>query len=325
MILAAGFGARLLPATNFLPKPCFRVLNVPIIVHIINSLKSAGVTDIVINLHHLGDAIEQVIHESDISGVKIHFSYEPKILGTAGGIKKAQDILGDDTFILHNGDIFSSIDLSDAVRFHKTKGAQATMVVKKGHHSAFIGLDSDGSVARFPYGRLSKNDGYKTMTYFTGIHILEPEIFDYIPDGVFYGINARAYPEMIADGHNIFGYMTDALWHDIGTPEDFLNVNFELLDQLYSSPGATTPYMTGGRSTGADDAHAPVLIGENVTIMDGCEIGPYAIIGNGCVIHEGCRVTNCVIFDGVELKESSDVSNSIVLDGCTLRVRGAKL
>lgn len=301
MILAAGFGTRLLPLTKSLPKPCFPVLNKPIIVHIIESLQAVGVTEIVINLHHLGDEIKKCVTAAKINGVKIHYSFEKEILGTAGGIKKAEDILTD-TFILHNGDIFTDIDFNDAVSFHRKKNSHATMIVKDGAHPSFIGLSDDGRIARFPYGALKDSTNFARKTYFTGIHILEPVVFDYIPPDTFYGINASVYPDIIADGYNALGYVTDATWLDIGTPRDFLDINFKMLDKM-------------GQAKSSNIA-GPSLIGKGVTIEDGAIIGTYAIIGDGCVIRSGATVTRSVILSGTVIEGSSIINNAIVSGDC---------
>ena len=297
MILSAGFGTRLRPATNHLPKPCFPILGKPLIVHIIEKLKNVGVHEIVINLHYLPDIVKETLEHHKVDGVTIHFSYEKDILGTAGGIKKVEHLLRGESFILHNGDIYSEVDLADAVRFHEQNSSAATMIVKvvdptAGDTSAFIGIDDKSKITRFPYGETASGD-YARRALFTGIHILEPTVFDYIPDGIFYGINDRVYPDMLADGHKAYGYVTDAYWHDIGKPADYIALNARLLD---------------------GDAH----IGSGTQIADGCTIGPNAVIGTDCVIESGCRVNNSVIFDGVKLEKSVVVTDSIILKNCKI-------
>jgi len=294
MILAAGFGTRLLPATKFIPKPCFPVLNKPIILHIIESLKSAGVDEIVINLHHLGEKIKECVDASGIADLTIHYSYEEEILGTAGGIKKVQDILRDDTFILYNGDIFSQVHLGSAIQFHKESGSKATMIVKEGDHKSFIGLDGHGKIVRFPYGALKDSEDYSISTFFTGIHILEPIVFDYIPEDLFYCINSNVYPDILSDGHEAFGYVTDSFWHDIGTPVDFLSVNAAMLSGI------------------------EFMAGEGTVIDNQSRIGPDVIIGSRCTVRENCTVRGSVIFDDVELKSRSNINNAIILDGCVV-------
>jgi NDP-sugar pyrophosphorylase family protein len=295
MILAAGFGTRLLPATMYVPKPCFPILNRPIIARIIDNVVKAGVSEIVINLHHLSDRVKEAVEADKPDGVTVHYSFERDILGTAGGIKKVEEILGDGPFILHNGDIFSAVDLKDAVRFHKESASKATMILKEGDHPAFIGLDADRKITRFPYGALSSSTDYSVKTYFTGIHILEPVVFDYIPAEKFYCINSDVYPKLIADGHPAYGYVTDAVWHDIGTPNDYLSVNRELLlgDDFLAGPGTR--------------------------IGEGCVIGPNTVIGDGCVIGDNCSIQDSVLFDGVTVGDSALIRGSIILDGLSVQ------
>ena len=315
MILAAGFGTRLLPETKFYPKTCFPVLNKPIIIHIIDSLKEIGVNEVVINLHHLSDKIKSVVGSFKPEDMKVHFSYEKEILGTAGGIKKVEEILRDDTFVLHNGDIFSSVGLKDAVEFHKKNKSIATMIVKEGDHPSFIGLDDDFAITRFPYGALKKSKDYTLKTFFTGIHILEPDVFDYIPPGIPCGINSLAYRDMLKDGHNIYGYVTDAYWHDIGSPRDYLDTNFHQLD---SDRKSKPPLKYSSMTERVFSVIEPSLISEDVVIKKGCNIGPYAVVGNGCIIGENCDISGSVIFDNAVIKRSSSVKDSIILDGCVI-------
>jgi mannose-1-phosphate guanylyltransferase/mannose-1-phosphate guanylyltransferase/phosphomannomutase len=315
MILAAGFGTRLLPATKFYPKTCFPVLNRPIIIHIMDNLKRAGVKETVINLHHLSDKIKSVVESFKPKDMKVHFSYEEEILGTAGGIKKVENILCDDTFILYNGDIFSRVDLKAAVKFHKKNKSKATMIVKEGGHPSFIGLDNKFAIKRFPYGELKESKDYTLKTFFTGIHILEPGVFDYIPPDIPCGINSLAYPDMLKNGHNIYGYVTDAYWQDIGTPQDYIVTNFcQLDDKKVKEMKFKSSFSYGNDSSIIE----PSLVGKGVVIERGCTIGPYAVIGNGCVIGKDCNISGSIIFDDVVIKRSSSVKNSIILEGCVI-------
>lgn len=294
MILAAGLGTRLLPATEYLPKPCFPILNIPLIVRIVEKLRGVGVSELVINLHHLPDIVEKLLEEYSVLDDTVHLSFEEEILGTAGGIKKVEHILKDDTFILHNGDIYSEADLKDALRFHNEKGSKATMVVTECAEGEggvpFIGLDDDGRITCFPYGAL-RSGSYAKRTHFSGIHILDPVVFDYIPADKFYGINDRVYPDMLSDRHGIYGYVSKGYWHDIGNKNDYIKLNSRLL---------------GGRG---------FLAGEGTTIAEGCEIGPNVVIGKGCVIESGCVISDSIVFDDVIVEGGAIVRDSIVLKG----------
>jgi NDP-sugar pyrophosphorylase family protein len=131
MVLAAGFGTRLQPLTRILPKPMFPVLGRPLLSHTFDLLRSANISEAVVNTHHLPDCITDCFANKKPSNLNLHFSHEEKILGTAGGIKKVQGFLGDGPFILINSDILTDIDLNRVIEFHKKNNTKLTHVDKQ--------------------------------------------------------------------------------------------------------------------------------------------------------------------------------------------------
>ena len=131
MILAAGFGTRLKPLTLGLPKPMFPVLNRPLLEHTLNFLSSNGIQDIIVNVHHLPEKIVEHFGDGTDFGVHLQFSREEEILGTAGGLKKAQSFLEKETFLVMNSDVLADIDLDKVLSFHKEKKSCLTLVVRK--------------------------------------------------------------------------------------------------------------------------------------------------------------------------------------------------
>ena len=131
MILAAGFGARLKPLTLRLPKPMFPVLNQPLLEHTLKFLSSQGIQDIIVNVHHLPKKIVEHFGDGSYFGVRLVFSIEEKILGTAGGLKKAEEILQKETFLVMNSDVLADINLANILKFHKEKNAYLTLVVRQ--------------------------------------------------------------------------------------------------------------------------------------------------------------------------------------------------
>lgn len=218
MILAAGLGTRLRPLTNDIPKPLLPVGGQPLIYHQLHLLKKHGITDVFINVHYLGDKIIEKVGTGDRFGMKITYSEEPEILGTGGGIKKIQSALGDGTFIVMNGDILVSLDLEKLLSFHQKKGGSATLVLRKEEQLEAFGVievdikdqirDILGQV------RSIEEPGIRRLM-FTGIHVMEPQVLDYVPSGQFYSI-IDAYIEMLRQDKKIIGYLMDGYWNDIG-------------------------------------------------------------------------------------------------------------
>ena len=184
----------------------------------------------VINLHHLAEQIRENLGDGSSFGMSITYSFEPEILGTGGGIKKAEEFLSDSAFIVINSDILIDIDLSDALHFHKEKKSIATMVLRKDENVekyGAIGIDNENRIRQFL--NIIKSDEAVTRLMFTGIHILEPKVFAYLPENGC--INRLAYPEMIKKGERVFGYVMDGYWRDLGTPEAFSSAKKELMER----------------------------------------------------------------------------------------------
>src|SRR3954462_15895813 len=185
MVLCAGFGTRLRPLTDAVPKPLVPLCGVPLLRYNFALLKNAGVTSIVINTHHLGAAMEKGAQSiaADL-GLPLSVSREEKhILGTGGGVRKAQSMLGSGTFFLLNGDMLFDVDLAAALEAHRQAGAVATMVLApypKGATYGAVEVDAGFNVRRIA-GRGAPIEPGLTKMHFTGVHVLEPEILARLP------------------------------------------------------------------------------------------------------------------------------------------------
>jgi NDP-sugar pyrophosphorylase family protein len=204
MILAAGFGMRLRPLTQIIPKPLIDINGKPVIVYTLEALKQAGVKDVVINLHHLGQMIKQTLGNGSKFGMNIQYSPEIEIQGTGGALLHARRFLNE-PFYLINGDILFDLDLRILPSILKEKGAQAVIC------SLFTPLPD-------------------TVPYiFTGIQFLKPEAISYIPTNIKQpSTTIHMYPGMLNDGKIIAGYIHNGLWIDIGTPQ-----NLEIAKRLF--------------------------------------------------------------------------------------------
>ena len=216
MILAAGFGTRLKPLTNDLPKPLFPVLNRPILEHALHFLSKNGIKDIAINLHHKSEKIIDYFGDGKDFGVNLHFSKEEKILGTAGGIKKLQSFFKNETFLVINSDILADVDLNNVLKFHKDKKSKLTLVVRQDPNAEkydSIQRIDEGRIVHF-LGRSIKNSEPTTQVMFTGIQIMEPEIFSRIPENKFCGTVEDVFPGMIQDELPVYSFLHKGYWID---------------------------------------------------------------------------------------------------------------
>ncbi|HXC62365.1 MAG TPA: NDP-sugar synthase [Nitrospiria bacterium] len=229
IVLAAGFGTRLRPLTNNTPKPLLPVGDRPLIQYNLQLLKKYGITEVAINLHYHGEKIREALGDGRQLGMQILYSEEPEILGTGGGMKKAARFLSDGTFLAINGDILVDINLDKVVEFHRLKKAAATMVLREDPQVDTYGaieLDSEDRIRRF-LGR-PVWQGKKLSPYmFTGIHVLEPRILEYIPSHGFSPIT-DAYVAMLKKNEGLFGYLMKGYWRDLGTPESYQQAKTEI-------------------------------------------------------------------------------------------------
>jgi NDP-sugar pyrophosphorylase family protein len=310
MVLAAGLGTRLRPLTSVIPKPLVPIANRPLLEYTFALLAGAGVREAIVNTHHLPDSFEQGLRSLDASGLALHLSRERRILGTAGGLKKAESFLDGGTFLMLNGDFLVDIDLLRVLDFHKKQGASATMVLLPDEASGVIGVDPDGVIRRFIEPRPAGEPADRLSCGFTGIHVLEPEVFPLIPPNKPWEINRQVYPDLIARGRRICGYVHRGYWREAGSPEGYLAANREVVagraGALVPRPGAGAASLAGACCS------APVLVGRGVRAGTDVVIGPETVVGPEVRIGDGARIRRSVILEGSEVPAGAD------LDGATL-------
>jgi len=287
MILAAGLGTRLRPLTDVRPKPLVPVLNRPVLERTITYLISQGITRVVVNAHHHAQGLMDFLQGGLAFGIPAEVRFEPRILGTGGGIRNVSDFWGEDTLLVINGDIVTTIDLAPAVRFHRQSGAAATLLLHE--HPAFqqVLVDEAGQVrdiASKPcLGRLA----------FTGIHIVEPEMRRWIPETGFSNI-ITCYREMIAAGESPAGFVTQGYyWRDIGTIESYLLANQE------ASEGA-------------------VHVGENCAVDPAARLEGWCVIGARSRVGPGASIARSVLWDEVTVEKGVRIEDSVVTAGRTV-------
>ncbi|MGP0566563.1 MULTISPECIES: sugar phosphate nucleotidyltransferase [unclassified Nitrospina] len=316
MILAAGFGTRLRPLTLHTPKPMVPVMNRPMLEHTLELLRGQGINDLTINLHHLPDQVTAYFREGGGFGVHINWSKEEAILGTAGGIKKAQKFLDGAPFLVMNSDVFADIDLTRVRAFHEEKKAVLTLVLKEGDSPETcdpIQIDDGGRIVHMP-GVPSKSTPETDHRYtFTGIQIMDPRVFDYMAEGVFSGTTTDVFPQMIEEGLPVYGYIHEDYWIDIGQPASYHRVHRDLLDGTarWRLPEASAD---PGRAT----IIPPLHIGNDCTIAASARLGPYTVLADGCVIGENVTVDNTICWQGVTLEADAQVTRSVLGDGVTV-------
>ena len=222
MILAAGLGARLRPLTDALPKPLLPIAGRPLIVWNLLLLRRHGITDVIINLHHLGHLIEQALGDGSPFGMRIAYSKEPVLLGTGGGLKQAEPFFGGEPFVVLNGDTLFDMDLGELTAVHRRSHAVATMAVRadpEPERWGAVELDAACHVLRITgRGKADRKPGEKRM--FAGVHLMHPRLLAAVPAGRESSI-IEAYVRAIQAGETVAGCELSGYWSDIGTPERY--------------------------------------------------------------------------------------------------------
>ena len=242
MILAAGEGTRLRPITETVPKALIEVGGRPLIDYALDTVRRAGLSEVVINLHYLGDMIRAHVGDGSAHGLRALYSSEEPLLGSGGDIVHARGLLGDSSFVTLNADTIVDVDLEAIAAYHRNKGAIATMVLRKDPRMAEFGLirtDADGRIRRFlaHTGPGGPGDDALDAFMYSGVQVLEPQVFRYMPAEGPFSITAVTYPDMLAADQPLYGYPFEGRWITVGTPAELETANRTLSGSLDSREG----------------------------------------------------------------------------------------
>jgi NDP-sugar pyrophosphorylase family protein len=230
MVLAAGRGTRLAPITDTTPKPLVPVAGRPFLDHILAFLRTGGITDVVINLHHLGERIAAHVGDGAAHGLRVRYSWEAPILDTGGGIKRAEALLGGEPFVVLNGDSLLDVRLVDVIAYHQSRGGIATMALRANPDAARYGvveIDAAARVRRILGEPPGVTEPLRPFM-FPGLHVFEPTVFGWMDPGVAFSVTRVTYPRLLAAGLPVHGWVTDARWVNIDTPEALAAADAEL-------------------------------------------------------------------------------------------------
>jgi len=319
MILAAGKGTRVRPITHTIPKPMIPILQKPVMEFLLELLREHGFTEVMVNVSHLAEEIENYFRDGQRFGVEIAYSFEGRIedgeligdaLGSAGGLKKIQNFqrFFDDTFVVLCGDALIDLNLSEAVRRHREKGALASMITKRVPREqvssyGVVVTDEDGRVRSFQE-KPDVADAASDMIN-TGIYIFEPEVLDYVPSGVPFDIGSDLFPKLVESGAPFYALPMEFEWVDIGKVPDYWQAIRSVLQghvRQVQIPGKQVrPGVYTGLNVAANwdkiKVQGPIYVGGMTRIEDGATIIGPAMIGPSCHICENATIDNSIIFD----------------------------
>ena len=293
MILAAGFGTRLLPYTLVRPKPLFPLLNQPLLLLTIQRLQQAGCDHIVVNCHYLREQIVAAVQ--GISGVAVQ--EETSVLGTGGGLRLALDQFRDEPVLVTNGDIYHTIDYQRLYRDHQQKGAAVTMAMHDFPRFNTVAV-RDGRIYSFD----DRTDRAKVdLLAFTGLHVLEPEVLAGIPAGEEYSI-IDCYRHLLRQGRLIAASrVDDCFWTDMGTVEDYLALHAGLLT------GKIPVWLEL-----AEAAKSPFWLADGVKKRSGLIMRDWVCVGDA-IVGKNTHLQRSVVWDDAMITEGSMIVDQLVV------------
>ncbi|MBF2022360.1 MAG: NDP-sugar synthase [Hydrococcus sp. C42_A2020_068] len=348
MILAAGKGTRVRPITYEIPKPLIPIFQKPVMEFLLELLREHGFDQIMVNVSHLADRIEDYFRDGQRFGVQIAYSFEGRIvddgklvgeaLGSAGGLRRIQDFnpFFDETFVVLCGDALIDLDLTAAVKWHKEKGAIATIVTKSvpkevvSSYGVVVTDESDRIIAF--QEKPSVEEALSTQIN-TGIYIFEPEVIDFIPPGIEYDLGSQLFPKLVEKGAPFYAVNMDFEWVDIGKVPDYWHAIRAILLREIKNVEIPGIEVKPGIYTGLNVAvnwdkveiTGPVYIGGMTKIDDGAKIIGPSMIGPNCRICSGATVDNSIIFDYSRLGSGVRLENKLVFGRYCVDKTGASI
>jgi NDP-sugar pyrophosphorylase family protein len=215
VVLAGGKGTRLRPYTTILPKPLMPIGDMPILEVLLRQMKRAGIQEVVLTVGHLAEFLRLFFQDGRRLSMKISYSYEDVPLGTAGPLTLVEGL--DDTFLVANGDVLTTLPLHDLIAYHKAQAAAATIATHRRKVHIDLGVIEQDEANRV-IGYIEKPT-YDFMVSM-GVYVFEPSVLPYIPANTYFDF-PDLVKKLIAAGERVAGYAFEGYWQDLGRPDDY--------------------------------------------------------------------------------------------------------
>jgi mannose-1-phosphate guanylyltransferase/phosphomannomutase len=318
VVMAGGEGTRLRPLTSNQPKPMVPIVGKPCMEHILELLKQHGLSDVIVTVAFLPQAIRSYFGDGSSLGMDVGYSVEESPLGTAGSVRLAADKL-DDTFLVISGDALCDVDLTKLIEFHREKKSSVTIGLKSVDNPLEFGIvvtDEDGKIERFlekpSWGQVFSD------TINTGIYVLEPEVLRHIPTDRPYDFSKELFPLLLEMGRPMYGYVMDGYWQDIGNLDQYRQANFDALDErvrLNISGIRIRGNVWLGEGVDLNDLEqieGPAYLGNYCRVAPDATVGPYAVLSTSVTVRERARVTHSIVDASTYVGRSTVVEGSII-------------
>jgi mannose-1-phosphate guanylyltransferase / phosphomannomutase len=327
VVMAGGEGSRLRPLTIGRPKPMVPLVSKPVMGHILDLLKRHGITEVVMTLHFMPEAIQSYFGNGRSLGMDIHYAVEETPLGTAGSVKNAQQYL-DEPFIIISGDAVTDLDLRQIIAFHEEKQAEATLTLYRVPNPLEYGViitDADGHITQF----LEKPSWGEVIsdTVNTGIYVIDPVVLDLIEEGVPTDWSKDVFPKMLEDGRPLYGFVAEGNWTDVGDIFEYMRATGDVLHRRVhtAEPGQ---HIGGDVWVGADveiapDAqlYGPIYLGDEVKVKGGVIVHGPTVIRDYTIVDNRAHIDRSIIWRNSYIGEGAEIRGAIVSRQCTIKSR----
>ncbi|MCL4423756.1 MAG: sugar phosphate nucleotidyltransferase [Actinobacteria bacterium] len=327
VIMAGGEGTRLRPLTANQPKPMLAMANRPMMEHIVDLLRSHGFDEIVVTVAFMANAVRTYFGDGSEFGVRMVYATEETPLGTAGSVRNAMDELGE-RFLVISGDVLTDIDLGKVLAFHEERGALATIALKSMENPLEFGIvitKEDGQIERFlekpTWGQVFSD------TVNTGIYVLEPEVFDFIPAGRAVDFSSEVFPAILESNRPLYGYVAKCYWEDVGNLDAYLRAHYDILDgkvhlEVSEFGFEVRPGVWLGEGAELDPeakVDGPALIGVNCRVGAGAHLAEYCVLGANVRVGPNADIQRSVVHDNAYLAAGVRLRGSVLGRACDLR------
>src|SRR5688500_18608555 len=331
VILVGGEGTRLRPLTTNRPKPLIPLVNRPFLDHVLNVLRTHGITDVVLAMSYLSENFEQAYGDGSHLGMKLTYVRDEQPMGTGGAIKNVEEhLVPGETFLVLNSDILTDIDLTDMLKMHTDNGSICSISLTPVEDPSAYGvvdMDDAGRIQRFtekPKREEATSNWINAGTYIIEYqmleHISEPQLLDAIPQGRPNSVEYGLFPTLLTEGKPLYGYRTGAYWMDIGTPAKYLQAHVDLLSgrlkrslapegELFTDNvwvGQACEIHKGARLTG------PIVLGSGCRVDEGAGVTGPCVLGDGCVVETEAELEGLVAWDNARFEERCNVREAII-------------
>ncbi len=315
MILAGGLSTRLYPLTKLVPKPLVPIAGVPNAANLLRYLKQYGFDEVVINVHYLADAIVATLGDGSRFGVKLHYSYEPELLGSAGGVKNVESFFGQEPFLVIGCDEVTDMRLDRLIEFHRDRGALATIGLvecEEVDQYGVVVLDERGKIVGFQEKPAKGTERSKLAN--TGVYFFAPAIFEHIPAGEFYDFGNQVFPSLQTAGEPFYGFdALGAYWADIGTPREYRRASYDVVRGVVRIPQTTPNGIDPTASVAADvRIEGPVRIGASVRVGPGASIVGPSVLDDGVRVDAGALLERTICWENSVIGAEAQLRDTVV-------------